>query len=67
MIVPVWTWVATASTVYEAGAKPVFVDVSPDNFCMSAEAAEQAITPRTKAIMPVRCITPWPTWTHYSR
>jgi dTDP-4-amino-4,6-dideoxygalactose transaminase len=53
VIVPVWTWVATASTVLRVGARPVFVDVSPDNFCMSVAAAEQAITPRTRAIMPV--------------
>lgn len=53
VIVPVWTWVATASAVLRVNATPVFVDVDPNNFCMSAEAARAAITERTRAIIPV--------------
>lgn len=53
VIVPCWTWVATATAVLRVNATPVFVDVSPTNYCMSVEAVERAITPRTRAIIPV--------------
>ena len=53
VIVPVLTWVATASTVLRVNATPIFVDVEPDTLCMSVEAARSAITERTKAIIPV--------------
>jgi L-glutamine:2-deoxy-scyllo-inosose/3-amino-2,3-dideoxy-scyllo-inosose aminotransferase len=53
VIVPDWTWVASASTVLRTGAKPVLVDVDPGNFCISAETVAGAITPRTKAIVGV--------------
>ncbi|MBR4597494.1 MAG: DegT/DnrJ/EryC1/StrS family aminotransferase [Opitutales bacterium] len=53
VIVPTFTFFATAGCVWRAGAKPVFADIDPDTFNMSAESLEKAITPRTKAIMPV--------------
>ena len=48
-----FTFVATVSAIHYSGAKTVFVDVDPETFTMSPDAIERAITPRTKAIMPV--------------
>jgi dTDP-4-amino-4,6-dideoxygalactose transaminase len=48
-----FTFVATASTVVMCGAKPVFVDIDPRTFNLDLNQVEAAITPRTKAIMPV--------------
>jgi len=48
-----FTFVATAAAILYAGAKPVFVDIEPVSYCMDPAALERAITPRTKAIMPV--------------
>lgn len=53
VIVPAYTWDGTATAVLDAGGIPVFVDVEPDTYCLSLEAARAAITPRTKAIVPV--------------
>ena len=53
VIVPDLTFAASANTVIHAGARPVLVDVDPDTWCISLEAIERAITPRTRAIMPV--------------
>jgi dTDP-4-amino-4,6-dideoxygalactose transaminase len=47
------TFIASATAILEAGAKPVFVDVEPDTGNMDASKVEAAITPRTKAIVPV--------------
>ena len=44
---------ATVSVILRAGARPVFVDIREDDFCMNPDQVEAAITPRTKAIMPV--------------
>jgi len=44
---------ATASAVLRTGARPVFVDVRADDYCLDPDRLEAAITPRTKAIMPV--------------
>jgi dTDP-4-amino-4,6-dideoxygalactose transaminase len=44
---------ATVSVILRAGATPVFVDIREDDFCMDPAQVEAAITPRTKAIMPV--------------
>lgn len=52
VIVPPYTFVATATAVLRVGATPIFVDVD-DTWCMNPSAAEAAITARTKAIMPV--------------
>ncbi len=46
-------WIATASPIVHLGAKPVFVDILPDSWCIDPELVEQAITPRTKAIVAV--------------
>jgi len=53
VIVPALTWIATAMAVVYVGAKPVFVDVEPDTLCLDPELVAEAITPRTKAIIPV--------------
>lgn len=53
VIVPAFTFFATASCVVSVGAVPVFADIDPQTYCLSPQAAEAAITPRTKAIMPV--------------
>lgn len=46
-------WVATAAPIVHLGAKPVFVDVLPDTWCIDPERVVRAITPRTKAIVVV--------------
>ena len=48
-----FTFVATAATIVYAGARPVFVDIDPQTYTMAPGQIEQAITPRTRAIMPV--------------
>ena len=53
VIVPEITWIACAATVTYVGAEPVFVDVLPDTWCINLARIQEAITPRTKAIMPV--------------
>ena len=53
VLVPEITWVATASVVTYVGAKPVFVDIENDTWCMDPKSVKASITPRTKAIMPV--------------
>lgn len=53
VIVPTWTFTATAEVVRYLGADPVFVDVDRSSLNLSWESAESAVTPRTKAIMPV--------------
>jgi perosamine synthetase len=44
-------WIATAAPIVHLGAKPVFVDILADTWCIDSEQAEKAITPRTKAII----------------
>src|SRR5207248_901267 len=53
VIVPDFTFIATASAVLFAGALPVLVDVRPDTHCIDPDLVEAAITPRTKAIIAV--------------
>lgn len=53
VIVPGVTWQATASAVLDVNATPILVDIDPDSFTMDPKAVEAAITPRTKAIIPV--------------
>ena len=53
VIVPAYTYTASASVVYHVGAKIVFVDVQKDNLEMDYDAVSAAITERTKAIIPV--------------
>lgn len=53
VIVPDITWIATTEPVLYIGAKPVFVDVIADTWCIDPVKIEQAITPKTKAIIVV--------------
>jgi perosamine synthetase len=53
VIVPSFSFFATASSVLSVQARPVFVDVDPDTFTLSVDAARAAITSRTRAILPV--------------
>ncbi len=53
VIVPALSFIAAANVVRYTGATPVFVDSHPDYWCLDPEKIEEAITPRTKAIIPV--------------
>src|ERR1035438_4822495 len=53
VIVPAYTWDGTATAALAMGAVPVFADVDPDTYCLDVESTRRAITPRTKAILPV--------------
>src|ERR1035438_9582404 len=53
VVVPAYTWEGTVGPVLLVNAVPVFVDVDPDTYCLDAKLVEQAITPKTKAILPV--------------
>jgi dTDP-4-amino-4,6-dideoxygalactose transaminase len=53
IVVPSFSFAASANAVRLVGATPVFADLDPDTFCLDPEAAAAAITPRTVAIMPV--------------
>jgi UDP-2-acetamido-2-deoxy-ribo-hexuluronate aminotransferase len=48
-----YTWISTAEVIALLNARPVFVDIQPDTFNMDPDRIEAAITPRTRAIMPV--------------
>ncbi len=48
-----FTFFATAGTIHNVGARPVFADIDPDNFNLSPQAAAAAVTPTTKAVIPV--------------
>ena len=53
VIVPAYTFFATAEAVSQCGATPVFVDIDPKTYCIDVSQVEARITPRTKAIIPV--------------
>lgn len=53
VILPSFTFTATAETVVLVGAKPVFVDINPGTYNVNPEKIEQALTEKTKAVMPV--------------
>jgi len=53
VIVPAFTFIATANAVTYLGAKPIFVDAHPDYWCIDPGKIEAAITSKTKAIIPV--------------
>jgi perosamine synthetase len=53
VIVPSLSFIATANSVWQCGATPVFADIDPDTYNLDPDAAERAITERTKVIMPV--------------
>ncbi|MCG8433426.1 MAG: DegT/DnrJ/EryC1/StrS family aminotransferase, partial [Gammaproteobacteria bacterium] len=53
VIVPAFTWVATANVVLYCGATPVFADVDPTTFNIDVEDVARRVTPRTRAVVPV--------------
>mgnify|MGYP003965578813 FL=1 len=53
VLIPSFTFVATANSVYSTGAKPVFVDILKENFTMDPDDLQKKITKNTKAIVPV--------------
>jgi dTDP-4-amino-4,6-dideoxygalactose transaminase len=53
VLVPSFSFAASANVIRLVGAVPVFVDIEAGSFCMSATAAAAAVTPRTRAVMPV--------------
>ncbi len=53
VIVPAYTWDGTATAILSAGGVPVFVDIDPDSYCMDPAAVRAAVTPRTRALLPV--------------
>lgn len=53
VILPSYTFFATASAAWRLGARPVFVDIEPEHYNLDPELIERRITPRTKAIIPV--------------
>lgn len=53
VIVPSLSFIATANAVWQCGATPVFADIDPDTCNLDPAGVEAAITPRTKAVMPV--------------
>jgi dTDP-4-amino-4,6-dideoxygalactose transaminase len=53
VVVPSFTFAATANSVALTGATPVFADIDPDSFCLDPAAVEAAVTERTRGIMPV--------------
>jgi dTDP-4-amino-4,6-dideoxygalactose transaminase len=53
VVVPSFTFYASAEAIPPTGARPVFCDVDPDTFCVTAETVKAALTPRTKAVIAV--------------
>src|SRR5712692_5208704 len=53
VIVPAYTWEGTVGPVLRLNAAPVFVDVDPKTYCLDAKLIEKALTPKTRAILPV--------------
>ena len=56
VIVPSFTCMATANAIHHAGGRPVFADINPQTFNLDVQSAENAITPRTKAMLVVHQI-----------
>ena len=53
VIVPDITWIASAAPITYVGATPVFADIDPKTWCLSAESFEKCITAKTRAVIPV--------------
>ena len=66
VIVPDCTWIASVAPVHYVGATPVFADIDPDSWCLSSEAFESAISPRTKAAIVVDLYGAMPDWDRIS-
>ncbi|HLJ95097.1 MAG TPA: DegT/DnrJ/EryC1/StrS family aminotransferase [Gemmataceae bacterium] len=62
VIVPDCTWIATAAPIAYVGATPVFADIDPRTWCLSAESFAECVTPRTKAVIPVDLYGGMPDW-----
>jgi len=62
VIVPDATWIATMAPIKYVGATPVFADIDPVTWCLSAESLAACITPRTKAVIPVDLYGGVPDW-----
>jgi len=53
VVVPSFTFYASAEAIPPTGARPVFCDIDPDTYCVTAETVKAALTPRTKAVIAV--------------
>jgi dTDP-3-amino-3,4,6-trideoxy-alpha-D-glucose transaminase len=53
VVVPAFTFYASAEAIALTGARPVFCDVDPDTFCVTADTVQAALTPRTRAVLAV--------------
>src|ERR1019366_8232801 len=53
VVVPSFTFYASAEAIPPTGARPVFCDIDRDTYCVTAETVRAALTPRTKAVIPV--------------
>src|ERR1700682_2705634 len=53
VVVPSFTFYASAEAIPPTGAKPVFCDIDPDTYCVTADTVRTAVTPRTKAVIAV--------------
>lgn len=62
-----FTWISSAEVIGLVGAKPVFVDIEPSTFNINVDLIEAAITPRTKAIMPVSLFGQMPDYTRVNQ
>lgn len=62
-----FTWISSSEVISLVGATPVFVDIEPESFNIDISKIEQAITPRTKAILPVNLFGQMPDYTEMNR
>jgi perosamine synthetase len=62
VVVPDITWIATSAPISYVGATPVFADIDPKSWCLSADSFEKCLTPRTKAVIPVDLYGNMPDW-----
>ena len=62
VIVPDVTWIASSAPVTYVGATPVFADIDPETWCISAKGIEECLTSKTKAIIPVELYGSMPDW-----
>ncbi len=53
VVVPSFTFYASAEAIPPTGARPVFCDIDPDTYCITADTVRAALTPRTKAVIAV--------------
>ena len=53
VVVPSFTFYASAEAIPPTGARPVFCDIDPDTYCVTAETVQRALSPRTKAVLAV--------------